>query len=149
MRLIEGPEVLDVGCGKGAMTAMMAGSHRVTGADIIIDPTSVAAHPDVRFVEANAERLPFGDRSFDTVVCAHTLEHVRDLAAAMREMRRVARRRLVIVVPKQRPSRFTFDLHLGFFPYAQSLLNAVGPTPNHRRCRDIAGDLLYTEEIGA
>jgi SAM-dependent methyltransferase len=34
-------------------------------------------------------RLPFGDRTFDAVICNHVLEHVPDDRAAMRELRRV------------------------------------------------------------
>lgn len=34
-------------------------------------------------------RRPFGDRSFDAVICNHVLEHVSDDRAAMSELRRV------------------------------------------------------------
>jgi ubiquinone/menaquinone biosynthesis C-methylase UbiE len=147
LRLVEGNEVLDVGCGKGVLAGEMSASHRVTAVDIIIEPEVRLAHPNVRFLEANAERLPFEDRSFDTVVCTHTLEHVLDFPQAIRELRRVARQRIVVVVPKQRPYRFTFDLHLHFFPYAHSLLNAFRPNGSNAVCREIGGDLLYSEDI--
>jgi len=147
LRSISGDSVLEVGCGKGFLAGRMAASRHVTAVDIIIPPEERAAHPDVTFTEAKAESLPFGDRSFDTVVCAHTLEHVLDLPQAIRELRRVARRRIVVVVPKQRPYRFTFDLHLHFFPYVHSLLEAFRPIGSNAVCREIAGDLLYSEDI--
>jgi SAM-dependent methyltransferase len=37
--------------------------------------------------------LPFGDGSFDLVLCSHVLEHVADDGAALREIRRVLRPR--------------------------------------------------------
>jgi len=149
LKLVVGEDVLDVGCGKGAMAGELSASHRSTAVDIIIDPEIRLAHPNVRFLEANAEHLPFEDRSFDTVICTHTLEHVLDLPQAIRELRRIARRRIIVVVPKQRPYRFTFDLHLHFFPYVHSLLNAFRPNGTDAVCREIGGDLLYSEDITA
>ena len=73
------------------------------------------------------EQLPFGDRAFDTVVCVHTLEHVPDLWRAARELRRVARR-LIVVVPRQRYYRYTVDYHLHFFPNAGPLEHLLGGT---------------------
>lgn len=59
--------------------------------------------------------LPYGNRVFDTVVCAHTLEHMKDYKKALAELRRVCSRRLMMIVPKQREYQYTFDLHLHFF----------------------------------
>ncbi len=42
-------------------------------------------------VQARAEALPFAAESFDTVVCTHVLCSVRDLDAALAEVRRVLR----------------------------------------------------------
>jgi len=147
MKLVLGQDVLDVGCGKGVLAGELSASHRTTAVDILVDPAIRTAFPNVRFLEANAECLPFEDRSFDTVVCTHTLEHVLDLPKAIRELRRVARRRIIVVVPKQRPYRFTFDLHLHFFPYAHSLLETFRPSGSDVVCREIGGDLLYSEDI--
>jgi SAM-dependent methyltransferase len=44
------------------------------------------------FVEADICDLPFADRFFDFVYCAHVLEHVPDPLAACREIMRVGRR---------------------------------------------------------
>lgn len=74
-------------------------------------------YPKVDFVQANIQSLPFDDAAFDTVVCTHTLEHVQDIAGAVSELRRVAARQLILVVPRQRPYKYTFDLHIHFFPY--------------------------------
>jgi Methylase involved in ubiquinone/menaquinone biosynthesis len=47
--------------------------------------------------------LPFPDRSFDVVLCAETLEHLdpADLVRATAELRRIARKSLVVTVPYQ------------------------------------------------
>lgn len=76
---------------------------------------------------AGLPALPFRDLSFDTVVCAHTLEHIPDLFGAAAELRRVARR-VIVVVPRQRYYRYTVDYHLHFFPSAAPLLHLFDGT---------------------
>jgi ubiquinone/menaquinone biosynthesis C-methylase UbiE len=94
---------------------------------------------------ANVEKLPFGDKSFDTVICAHTLEHVQNIYQAICELRRVTSKRLIIVVPKQRPYKYTFDLHLHFFPYKSDFLTLMGKKESI--CRIVGGDIFYVEDI--
>lgn len=47
---------------------------------------------DRPLVVGDVECLPFADNAFDYVICAHVLEHVRDPAAAIKELQRVGRR---------------------------------------------------------
>ncbi|MBX2803419.1 MAG: class I SAM-dependent methyltransferase [Myxococcales bacterium] len=143
-----GPRVLDVGCGRGWLAERLSEHHKVTGVDIHVDAALQQRLPEIQWAEASAEELPFDDDAFDTVVCSHTLEHVRDLPRALAELRRVARRRLVVVVPRQRPYRFTFDLHLHFFPTRGSLWLALSP-PNAEgtTLQDLDGDWFYVEDV--
>jgi SAM-dependent methyltransferase len=46
---------------------------------------------------ACAEALPISSRSFDAVLAVNTLHHWKDVRAGVREMRRVARQRVVIL----------------------------------------------------
>lgn len=144
LKEVRGPKVLEVGCGQGYLTKLLAKEYEVSAADIVIGDELRAALPDVAFQECNIEALPFADRAFDTVVCTHTLEHVRNLGAALDELRRVARR-VIIVVPRQRPYQYTFDMHLSYFPYEWSLLFAFAPTGAYV-CEDIGGDWFYMED---
>ena len=145
---IIGPEVLEVGCGKGFLAIQMGERHSVTATDIFIADSLVnAAGLKVKFLHANLEKLPFSDNQFDTVVCAHTLEHIQNFFAGIYELRRVAKKRLIIVVPKQRPYRHTFDLHLHFFPYIHSFLVLMRPDLKKCEyfCQEVGGDLFYIE----
>lgn len=142
---ISGTSLLEVGCGNGYLSNLLSEHSKVTAVDIIVSPETRLAYPQVTFQEANMERLPFPDHSFDTVVSTHTLEHVRDLPAAMRELRRVSRQRLILVTPKQRAYKYTFDLHLNFFPYPHSLTQAVGKSTGACACQVVGGDLFYME----
>lgn len=143
---LSGDSILEVGCGKALLAKKMAVFKHVTACDIIIDSSVRDRERDIRFVEANILKLPFEDRSFDTVVCTHTLEHIPNIGKAIQELRRVTKCRLIVVVPKQRPYWYTFDLHLHFFPYEYSLRSVLGPDMAHATCTDIGGDWLYVED---
>ncbi len=144
-----GPSVLEVGCGRGWLAERLAAAGHVTTAVDFVVPRSLPGRlPGVLFLAADIERLPFRDASFETVVCTHTLDHVRDQSAALAELRRVTRGRLILVVPCQRPYRYTFDLHLHFFPYPHSLLALTGGE-GVLACEKIGPDLFYIEERAA
>jgi len=143
---LKGKNILEVGCGKGFLCKKISEKYSVTAADIVIQEALRKENPQITFHEANIEQLPFTDQQFDTVVCTHTLEHVRNLSYAVNELRRVARR-VIIVVPRQRPYLYTFDLHLNFFPYPHSLLSALGRVEGGVTCEDADGDLFYMEDV--
>jgi ubiquinone/menaquinone biosynthesis C-methylase UbiE len=86
---------LDLGCGDGRLTTELdAGS--VTAADVsrvALDRARARLEPaGARLVELDPDApLPFGDAAFDLVLCAETLEHVRDVQLLLSEARRVLR----------------------------------------------------------
>jgi ubiquinone/menaquinone biosynthesis C-methylase UbiE len=141
-------DVLEVGCGSGYLASQLAKHHRVTACDIHVNESLPGKFPHITFVNASASKLPFSDKSFDTVVSTHVLEHVQDIDTAVRELRRVARKRIVIVVPRQRPYQYTFDLHLHFFPYEYTIISALNPHGSFT-CRDLSGDWVYVENLNA
>ncbi len=99
--LERGLEVLDVGCGLGAITQGLAEyvlPGRVTAIDH--DPAQTARATrlaegreltNVRFTTADADDLPFGDDAFDLVFAHALFEHLERPAATLAEMRRVLR----------------------------------------------------------
>lgn len=141
--------VLEVGCGRGHLAGLLVAGHPVTACDMVIRPDLRDRFPAVEFREENLGGLSFPDRSFDTVVCTHTLEHVLDMPRAVAELRRVARDRVIIVVPRQRPYRFTFDLHVRFFPLRCSVLDCFPHVAGlvSRRLENLGGDWYYQEEL--
>jgi SAM-dependent methyltransferase len=59
------------------------------------------SNPAPARVRCSADALPFGDATFDAVSCWELLHHVDDPVAALREMWRVAQRRLIIFEPNR------------------------------------------------
>ena len=143
---VRGKSVLDVACGLGYVCERLAPEHDVVGCDVAVSAGRRGTHPNVRWCDGNIEELPFRDRAFDTVVSTHTLEHVQHLGVALGELRRVARERIVVVVPHQRPYRTTFNPHIHFFPYRFSLLAWTGTDRPHTLDL-VGGDWLYVEDV--
>ncbi|MBP9110398.1 MAG: class I SAM-dependent methyltransferase [Pyrinomonadaceae bacterium] len=96
--------ILDVGAGSGELLEsareMFTNTSLLVGVDINRSSVqTVAERADIEAVQGDALALPFADSSFDMVVCSLFLHHVTDEAAIdlIREMRRVARLRFVII----------------------------------------------------
>jgi len=92
-----GQQVLDVGCGPGALTAELV--RRLGPAAVsAVDPSEpfVAAaqerHPGVTVLRAAAEQLPFGDQAFDAALAQLVVHFMAHPVAGLREMARVTRK---------------------------------------------------------
>lgn len=136
--------VLEVGCGRGYLANIISNTHKITACDIVIPNELKKKYPAVKFVSGDIENLPFKDNQFDTVISTHTLEHTKNLQKAVSELRRVAKKELIIVVPRQRPYKYTFSLHTHFFPYDWSIESAFGYRKNSTLKK--LGDWFYYEK---
>jgi SAM-dependent methyltransferase len=119
-----GQEVLDVGTGNG--NAAIVAAHRgalVTGLDLV--PELLAAGREraeaegvsVEWVEGDAERLPFGDRSFDRVISIFGVIFAFDHGRAASELVRVSRPGAAIGVTGWRREGLFGKLFEIFAPY--------------------------------
>ena len=123
--------VLDVGCGEGVLThewAERLGHKRIVGIDLD-DPKLRAEwqkrqRPNLEYRAEEATSLSFGDNEFDMATAIEVLEHVPDPDATLAEMARVARRWLLVSVPREPLWRM---LNMARGAYWGSL----GNTPGH------------------
>lgn len=131
LRLASPSSVLDVGCGEGVLTqswALAFRTVRVVGVDL--EDARLQAEwrsrrsPNLRFMAARAQELPFGDREFDLVAAIESLEHVPEPGRALAEMARVSSRHLLVSVPRE-PLWRSLNLARGAY------LGTLGNTPGH------------------
>jgi SAM-dependent methyltransferase len=92
-----GKTALDLGCRDGYWARRLAAKgYQVTAVDI------APQYPDALRVDANLP-LPFADGQFDLVWCAEVIEHLKDPAFTISEIRRVLKTsgKLVLTTPNQ------------------------------------------------
>jgi SAM-dependent methyltransferase len=123
--------VLDVGCGEGVLTSEFAnrtGGGRVVGIDLedlrLREEWEQRRRPNLEFRVEEATSLSFGDGEFDMAAAIEVLEHVPHPEQTLSEMARVARRWLLVSVPREPLWRM---LNMARGAYWRSL----GNTPGH------------------
>jgi SAM-dependent methyltransferase len=94
---IQGGKVLDIGCGSGQFIEILAetlGAYEsITGIDVdesvLLEAGKKFPEESFRFLNANAQSLPFESNSFDLVTVSKALHHVENDRLALSEMKRV------------------------------------------------------------
>ena len=89
---------LDLGCGTGwavrYVATLLNGQGRFVGIDIAKGMIEKAKNnsigiPNVEFHEASADKLPFDNNIFDTVICSNSFHHYPQPVEALMEVERV------------------------------------------------------------
>jgi len=110
--------ILDVGCGtqpKGDVNIdfFRSGFNPQTGGQVegeFMSPSKIE-----NFVVADAMHLPFKDKSFNVVFSSHTIEHVQNPLLMLREMCRVAKKKIVVRCPHRKGSGAIMPYHINYF----------------------------------
>ena len=122
-----GERILDIAAGTGTSSVALA----KTGARVVavdFSPGMVAEgrrkHPELEFIEANAEKLPFVDNEFDAVTISFGLRNINDPRAALAEMYRVLKPggRLVICEFSKPPRAI---LRAGYSAYMKFVMPTI------------------------
>lgn len=136
----EDESIIDVGCGRGYFVQQLINhfpAKRVIGADLL-PPLGIEG---LEYIQTNIEKLPLADKSVDVVVCSHVLEHVQNLEETIEELKRVAKKKIIITVPKQRYFYYTLDLHIRFFYHPQELADVM--KMKNYEISSLNGDFVY------
>ncbi|MBL4655591.1 MAG: flippase-like domain-containing protein [Bacteroidia bacterium] len=135
--------ILDIACGRGGFLEKLynKGYTNLHGCDLY-DEFHIEGS---QYTKGNIEQLPFADNQFDYVVSSHTMQHAFNIEQAVAELKRVAKKKLIIVVPKQKYFKYTFDLNLHFFSNKSDLTNLID-IKDHI-CINKKGDWLYIGNI--
>ncbi|HVV23321.1 MAG TPA: class I SAM-dependent methyltransferase [Pseudonocardiaceae bacterium] len=86
--------IVDVGCGDGAATALVAGldpRHHVVGVDWSARAVATARAHGFHLVGGGVDALPIASGAADVVIMSEVIEHLVDTDAALDEARRVLR----------------------------------------------------------
>ena len=119
--------LLDVGAGSGELlrtAARWARSNGMHGRFVGLERDARAARSiieesrefvEIRPVRGDALRMPFADAAFDYVICSLFTHHFTDegAAAVLREMDRVARRRVFVIDLHRHPVAYYFYVTAG------------------------------------
>lgn len=94
MELIKDKSVLDIACGEGYGSHLLAlQSATVTGIDIDTETIDAAKikykHPHLTFLQGDVENIPITNASFDVAVSFETLEHITAHHKMVAELKRV------------------------------------------------------------
>ncbi|MFO1395947.1 MAG: methyltransferase domain-containing protein [Burkholderiales bacterium] len=161
-RWVAGRRVLDVACGEGYGSALLASvAQHVTGVDI--SPEAVAharsaygARGNVTFEVASANALPLADATVDAVVSFETLEHLprADQPAMLAEIARVLAPGGVLVISAPNPVEYSqardyrnpFHFHEPPRAELDALLAASFPVRRWYLQRRYFGSALWAED---
>jgi SAM-dependent methyltransferase len=118
--------LLEVGYGSGVFLPELARrARRLAGVDVHLESAAVGGMLEslgieAELYEASVFDLPFADGEFQAVVCLSVLEHLRELRAALDEMRRVLRKGGTAIVgfPVRNPLTDGFFRLVGYDPRA-------------------------------
>lgn len=89
-------KILDLGCGDGLNTKILTGMgfHNIIGSDISQKLLRLAQsnNPDVTFVKASADKMPFADGEFNVVLADSVFHHLIYCHESFSEIHRVLKR---------------------------------------------------------
>lgn len=96
-------KILDIGCASGEMTnkiSRVLPKAQLTGTDVYKEAILYGKkhYPHIKFVVADAHKLPFPSKSFDLVVCYETIEHLTNPRKALKEIYMVMKTNGIAVV---------------------------------------------------
>ena len=106
LKMTGAERILDAGCGEGFVLSYLLRENEgrlFTGLDCSLEAIEMARRmvPGTFFHVADLREMPYGDDSFDLVICLEVLEHLPDPHRGLRELRRVTSAHCLVSVPHE------------------------------------------------
>lgn len=117
--------LLEIGCGSGDhIISFVKGGKKVVGLDLYLHPKMLEKtnkYKNLKFVKANAEKLPIKNRSIRTILAVFVLHHIPNYKKVLNEIYRVLKKdgRLVLV------ENYTDDLFKKIINYYFIEMNTI------------------------
>jgi len=110
--MIEGKTVLDAGAGVASLKSHLPNSKKYMAVDAEREFVEYIRQLQVDAIVANINKLPFEDKSFDTVVAAEIIEHLENPGIGLAECMRIAKDQVILTIPNShswREHAWTFE----------------------------------------
>lgn len=135
--------ILDVGCGSRPKGEVNLDLHFDKSEHHRLNYNAVKIQ---NFIIGSAESIPFKTRSFDSVYCSHTIEHLQEPLQAIKEFNRVSRNLVICIVPNN-PVYLEHQTHLYSWSLSsfENFLKLVFPDVNVRpqtRVQELLGSRI-------
>jgi len=151
-----GSRVLDVACGTGKQAMRIAARRcQAVGTEASLEMIGLGRwlHPESRaaMVRSIAERLPFRDACFDSVMCQGSLDHFADPAAFMAEAARITRPQGCVVIALANFESLSCRAGRGVDAFKRRLGRPRPPWRPYWQIpedHNVKGDLRYVRSLG-
>ena len=144
LKLIGHRRVLDIGCGSGQWLSMLARHNaQVVGVEpdarlLQLAAQHTKATPQITLARTRAEELPFGDGTFDAILCYAVLSYT-DERESLREMSRVLRPKGQLILGLQGVGYYLHHMIEGI-RYRDKPAVRYGAEPILTRCAEVVTD---------
>jgi len=114
----EKSRILDVGCGTGSLLNIIKKSSEhngnfMVGIDLSPEMIKIAhtKNPEITFLVADSDNLPFRDNAFDKVFSVTHLQNIPEPECTVKEMHRIAERESILAISILRKTWTSEQLH--------------------------------------
>lgn len=106
IKILKSDSILDVGAGEGFVLEKLRVNKvgkKLEGIEYMDEAIELGkkTNPQVKIKKGDIYKLPYKANSFDLIICTEVLEHLEDPKMALAELKRVAKKHVILSVPNE------------------------------------------------